>query len=159
MPSLTLNDYLVFFLYFIVVTGYGYWVYRKKKKETVPDPEEPAWFKTYREAQDLKINGLTDIIEAQKKEKTTADLAAKVKAHDKLKSIPASFLKASSKLELLQLNTAGADAYILPGVLAPNTILTNATGAYGKAVAEHMFTMMLSLQKKLHLFFLPFRNQ
>lgn len=35
MPSLTLNDYLVFFLYFIVVTGYGYWVYRKKKKETV----------------------------------------------------------------------------------------------------------------------------
>lgn len=35
MPSLTLNDYLVFFLYFIVVAGYGYWVYRKKKKETV----------------------------------------------------------------------------------------------------------------------------
>ncbi|HNF42985.1 MAG TPA: sodium/sugar symporter, partial [Ferruginibacter sp.] len=27
--------YLVFFLYFIVVAGYGYWVYRKKKKETV----------------------------------------------------------------------------------------------------------------------------
>lgn len=67
-------------------------------------------------------------------------------------NVPASFLKASSKLELLQLNTAGADAYILPGVLAPNTILTNATGAYGKAVAEHMFTMMLSLQKKLHLY-------
>lgn len=67
-------------------------------------------------------------------------------------NVPASYIKASSKLELLQLNTAGADAYILPGILAPNTILTNATGAYGKAVAEHMFTMMLSLQKKLHLY-------
>ena len=67
-------------------------------------------------------------------------------------NVPASYIKASSKLELLQLNTAGADSYILPGILASNTILTNATGAYGKAVAEHMFAMMLSLQKKLHLY-------
>ena len=67
-------------------------------------------------------------------------------------NVPASYIKASNKIELLQLNTAGADAYILPGILAPNTILTNATGAYGKAVAEHMFAMMLSLQKKLHLY-------
>ncbi len=35
MTRLTLNDYLIFLLYFIVVAGYGYWVYRKKKKETV----------------------------------------------------------------------------------------------------------------------------
>ena len=67
-------------------------------------------------------------------------------------NVPASYIKASSQLELLQLNTSGADAYILPGILASNTILTNATGAYGKAVAEHMFAMMLSLQKKLHLY-------
>ena len=35
MTTLQLNDYLIFLLYFIVVAGYGYWVYRKKKKETV----------------------------------------------------------------------------------------------------------------------------
>jgi len=67
-------------------------------------------------------------------------------------AVPASYIKASNTIELLQLNTAGADAYILPGVLSSSTILTNATGAYGKAVAEHMFGMMMCLQKKLHLY-------
>ncbi len=35
MNTLQLNDYLVFMIYFIVVAGYGYWVYRKKQKKTV----------------------------------------------------------------------------------------------------------------------------
>ena len=56
------------------------------------------------------------------------------------------------KLKLLQLNSAGTDAYIKPGVLAPQTVLANATGAYGKAVAEHLFAMGLAIQKKLHLY-------
>ena len=30
--TLTLGDYLVFILYFVMVTSYGIWVYRKKKK-------------------------------------------------------------------------------------------------------------------------------
>ncbi len=59
-------------------------------------------------------------------------------------------LAASPKLELLQLWSAGADPYIKPGVLAPQTVLTNATGAYGKAVSEHAFAMTLMLMKKLH---------
>ena len=67
-------------------------------------------------------------------------------------TVPPSYINATKTLELLQLNTAGADAYILPGVLSSSTILTNATGAYGKAVAEHIFAMMLCLQKKLHLY-------
>ena len=67
-------------------------------------------------------------------------------------NVPAKFVKASEKLELLQLNSAGADAYIKEGVLHPATILTNATGAYGKAVSEHLFAMALALQKKLHLY-------
>ena len=29
------TDYLVFFIYFIVVASYGYWVYRRKNKESV----------------------------------------------------------------------------------------------------------------------------
>jgi SSS family solute:Na+ symporter len=32
---MALNDFLVFIVYFIVVAGYGYWVYRKKKKASV----------------------------------------------------------------------------------------------------------------------------
>jgi SSS family solute:Na+ symporter len=32
MQSLELKDYIVFFIYFIVVSGYGYWIYIRKKK-------------------------------------------------------------------------------------------------------------------------------
>ena len=35
MKQLQSLDYLVFFLYFISVTGYGYWVYQKKKKAEI----------------------------------------------------------------------------------------------------------------------------
>lgn len=35
MQGLHQFDYLVFLFYFIVVAGYGYWIYRKKKKATV----------------------------------------------------------------------------------------------------------------------------
>src|SRR5678815_5314739 len=35
MGSLTTIDLLVFLVYFIVVAGYGYWVYRRKKKASV----------------------------------------------------------------------------------------------------------------------------
>ncbi len=67
-------------------------------------------------------------------------------------NVPSTYIAAANKLELLQLNSAGVDAYILPGVLSSKTILTNATGAYDKTVAEHMIGMMICLQKKLHLY-------
>lgn len=67
-------------------------------------------------------------------------------------NVPAGLIRASDKLKLLQLNSAGADDYIKPGVLSEKTILTNATGAYSKAVAEHAFALMFMLQKKLHLY-------
>src|SRR5215467_14144509 len=35
MQKLQIADYLVFFFYFIVVAGYGYWIYRRKKKESL----------------------------------------------------------------------------------------------------------------------------
>lgn len=65
---------------------------------------------------------------------------------------PPAWIAASERLELLQLFSAGADPYIKPGILSPRTALTNATGAYGKAVSEHAFAMTLCLQKKLHLY-------
>ena len=61
-------------------------------------------------------------------------------------------LHASPKLEWLQLESAGTDAYIVPGVLDAGTVLTNATGAYSKAVSEHAFALTLMLMKKLHLY-------
>lgn len=67
-------------------------------------------------------------------------------------NVPAAWIAASPRLKLLQLNSAGTDAYIVPGVLGEGTVLANATGAYGKSVAEHLFAMALTLQKKLHLY-------
>lgn len=61
-------------------------------------------------------------------------------------------LQASENLEWLQLASAGTDAYIVPGVLNSKTVLTNATGAYSKAVSEHAFALTLMLMKKLHLY-------
>src|SRR6187431_2336132 len=37
--SLALQDYLVFIAYFIIVAGYGYWIYQRKKK-TVTDTKD-----------------------------------------------------------------------------------------------------------------------
>ena len=67
-------------------------------------------------------------------------------------NVPAAQIQGAPNLKLLQLNSAGTDAYIAPGVLAPDTVLANASGAYGQAVAEHMLAMTLALQKKLHLY-------
>lgn len=79
--------------------------------------------------------------------------AALVQSADIIIGNPApGMIGGSEKLRWLQLESAGADAYVAPGVLHKNTILTNATGAYSKAVAEHAFAVTLMLQKKLHLY-------
>ncbi len=66
--------------------------------------------------------------------------------------IPPELLKSAEKLEVLQLQSAGADVYIRPGVLPETVDLCNATGAYGLAVAEHLFAGILAVMKKLHLY-------
>ena len=65
-------------------------------------------------------------------------------------NVPARTLHGSPELEWLQTSSAGYDHYLAPGVLAPQTVLTNATGAYGQAVSEHMLAQLLCLMKKLH---------
>ena len=67
-------------------------------------------------------------------------------------NVPARLIKASEKLELLQLESAGTDAYIVPGVLAKGTVLCNATGAYNRAVSEHAVALTMMLMKKLYLY-------
>ena len=54
-----------------------------------------------------------------------------------------------TRLEWLQTWSAGVDRYLAPGVLPNHVQVTNATGAYGQSVAEHLFAMMWSLMKNL----------
>ena len=61
-------------------------------------------------------------------------------------------LSGSSELLWLQTNSAGVEPYLQPGVLGETTLLTNATGAYGLAIAEHLLGMLLEIFKKLELY-------
>ena len=74
------------------------------------------------------------------------------KANIIIGNIDPDLLEYAENLEWLQLNSAGADAYMKKGVLPEGTVLTNATGAYGPGVAEHMLVVLFSIQKKLHLY-------
>ncbi len=67
-----------------------------------------------------------------------------------LGNAPCRLLRHAPHLRWVQLNTAGADAYLLPGALPAGVTLTNATGAYGPAVAEHLLAMTLQQMKRLH---------
>ena len=79
--------------------------------------------------------------------------AEQVRAANIILGLPkADMIRASKNLEWLQLASAGTDPYIVPGVLDEKTVLTNATGAYSKAVSEHAFALTLMLTKKLHLY-------
>lgn len=69
-----------------------------------------------------------------------------------LGNIPPDMIQASENLAWIHLDSAGYNLYVEDGVLSPHTILTTSSGAYGKAVSEHMFAMLLSLQKKLYLY-------
>lgn len=51
------------------------------------------------------------------------------------------------------LNSAGNDKFIAPGVLNDQTILTNASGSYGPAIAEHVLGMIIALNKNFKTYF------
>lgn len=61
-------------------------------------------------------------------------------------------LAQAGNLQWLQLNSAGSNEYCVPGVLPKNVQLTNATGAYGVAIAEYMVGVVLSMTKKLYAY-------
>jgi len=64
-----------------------------KTKTKEPDPNEPSWFKEYREKKDAEYAEIKTKLEIQEKEKYLSALVDKVKSHEKIKGIPASFLK------------------------------------------------------------------
>lgn len=74
------------------------------------------------------------------------------KANIILGNIDPFLLYEAENLEWIQLNSAGADDYVKKGLLKDDILLTNATGAYGPGVAEHMLAVLFSIQKKLHLY-------
>ena len=59
-------------------------------------------------------------------------------------------LRGSQALEWLQISWAGADNYLRPGILRDDTVLTNASGAYGLAVSEHMIAFTFALIRRLN---------
>lgn len=65
-------------------------------------------------------------------------------------------VRGAEKLEWFQLNSAGADPYTKPGVLPEKAVLTNATGAYGLAVSEHMLALVFDLIRRFNQYH---RNQ
>lgn len=71
-------------------------------------------------------------------------------------NVPPEYIKGSKKLKWLQLNSAGTDGYCEAGVIPEGAYLTNATGAYGLAISEHMLGLVLEIKKKLNLYY---RNQ
>ena len=59
--------------------------------------------------------------------------------------VPPELLTSADKLEWLQIGWAGAEQYCEKGVLRAEAILTNASGAYGHSVSEHMVALTLAL--------------
>ena len=65
-------------------------------------------------------------------------------------NVDPALVKEAKNLELFQLNSAGADQYIKPGILPEQAVLANATGAYGLAVSEHMLALTFDLIRRFN---------
>lgn len=69
-------------------------------------------------------------------------------------NVPPEYINGSKNLKWLQLNSAGTDGYCEDGVIPKGAYLTNATGAYGLAISEHMLGVLLEIKKKLNLYYI-----
>jgi len=69
-------------------------------------------------------------------------------------NVPVRYITGSKKLKWLQLNSAGTDGYCEDDVIPKGAYLTNATGAYGLAISEHMLGLLLEIKKKLNLYYI-----
>lgn len=69
-----------------------------------------------------------------------------------LGNVELSLLEHAENLKWLQTNSAGVGEYTVPGALPEGVLLTNATGAYGPAISEHMLACLLAMMKKLPLY-------
>lgn len=72
--------------------------------------------------------------------------------HGIIGNIKPELLKEAKNLEWIQLNSAGYNQYVESPYLKENVVLTNARGAYGTAVSEHLLALVFTLSKKIHLY-------
>lgn len=63
-----------------------------------------------------------------------------------------------SHIQAVLLNSAGSDEYVQEGVLSSETLLANASGTYGCAIAEHAIGMILTINKNLKRYILNMRE-
>ena len=61
-------------------------------------------------------------------------------------------------LQAILLNSAGSDEYVKPGILSSHTLLANASGTYGVAIAEHTIGMILALNKNFKTYIQHMQN-
>ena len=61
-------------------------------------------------------------------------------------------LRYCRNLKLIQLDIAGADAYIRHPDLPADTVICNASGAYGTVVAEHAVALAFALCRDIHIY-------
>ena len=66
-----------------------------------------------------------------------------------LGNIDPALLTSAAHLQLLQLQSAGYDNYLAAGTVPAEAKLACSVGAYGQAVSEHMFAMVLAMIKRL----------
>lgn len=69
-----------------------------------------------------------------------------------LGNVPVELLKHAEQLKWNRLGGVGTEGYDQAGAMPEKAVLTNAAGAYGRAVAGQAFGMLWTLMKKLHLY-------
>ncbi len=69
-----------------------------------------------------------------------------------LGNVKTEYLPHARHLQFLQLDSAGSNEYVRPGVLPAGVKLCNATGAYGVTIAEYLIGVVFALKKKLPLY-------
>ena len=85
-------------------------------------------------------------------ERNELDEARLAEAEVVIGNLPNRWLPQAKALRWLHLESAGAEQYVKEEGLAQDVLLTNSTGAYGPAIAEHMLAGVLSIYKKLNLY-------
>ena len=66
-----------------------------------------------------------------------------------LGNVPIKALAGAKKLAFLQLDSAGSTEYAAEGVLPESVVLANASGSYGRTIAEYMVAATFALMKRL----------
>ncbi|MEW6243287.1 MAG: D-2-hydroxyacid dehydrogenase [Bacillota bacterium] len=61
----------------------------------------------------------------------------------------ARFLKAAKDLRWIQVTSAGVDRLLFPELVESDITLTNTRGMHARAIAEHVFAMILSFEKHI----------